>query len=362
MKLFGKKSLGDARDQEEQFVARKKSKSDKDGSPPSSRLRRVKKEQVKPWGRRERVLVLILLILTVGGSALLGISAREWKLPGIPRIKLSMPSIPFLTNEKVVLEGSSQKNVEKASQVVSAFTDKTKDLSGVYGLYVIDLNSGFSFGINEHEVFEAASLIKLPVMISMFKESETGDLNLSEKYKLKNSDKIAGAGSLYNKPAGYEISYENLIRLMGKESDNTAFKITRNLLGNVKIDENITKMGLRDTSLENNETSPEDMGELFYDLWLGNILNNENKEKLLGYLTDTNFENWLSKGLPEDVRYAHKYGREVHVVNDAGIVYSDTPFVVVVLSKGVVEGEADAIFPELSKLIYDFWLGDNTDN
>jgi len=43
----------------------------------------------------------------------------------------------------------------------------------------------------------------------------------------------------------------------------------------------------------------------------------------------------------------------VHVVNDAGIVLTDNPFVVVIMSKGVVEKEADEIFPTLSKLVFE---------
>jgi hypothetical protein len=39
-------------------------------------------------------------------------------------------------------------------------------------------------------------------------------------------------------------------------------------------------------------------------------------------------------------------------VNDAGIVYAEKPYIVVIVSKGVVAKEADSAFPELSKSIY----------
>jgi beta-lactamase class A len=357
MKLFGRRKAGDDYEGDEELKLAKKKRNNP----------RKKKEPVKPWGKKERLLILLLLILTAGGSGLLALSAREWKLPGLPRVKLSMPSIPFITSEKVVLEGESHKNIEKASSIVSEFTEKTKDLSGVYGLYMVDLNSGFSFGINDHETFQAASLIKLPVMITMYTEYENERINLEDKYTLKYSDKVAGAGSLYYKQAGYEVTYRNLVRLMGKESDNTAFNIVRNLLGDEKVNDAIVKIGMKGTSLEENETTPEDIGEFFNDLWLGNIVNEDNKEELLGYLTDTTFEAWITAGLPDDIRFAHKYSREVHVVNDAGIVYSDSlpepdgsqnrrPFVIVIMSKGVVEREADSVIPEISRSIYEIWI------
>jgi beta-lactamase class A len=345
MKLF-RRSIGEEDFEEEEEL---KSKKKKRNNP------RKKKEPPKAWGRKERLLILLLLLFTAGGSGLLALSAREWKLPGLPRVKLSMPSIPFITSEKVVLEGKNQKNTQKASEIIAEFSDKTKDFSGVYGLYIVDLNSGFSFGINEHEAFQAASLIKLPVMAAVYLEEESGGLKLDDKYTLLNTDKVSGAGSLYYKPAGYEITYKNLIRLMGKESDNTAFKITRDLLGDNKIEDTITKIGMKDTSLLENETTPEDVGEFFNDLLNGNIVNDNNKEELLRHMTDTLFEAWITAGIPDGTRFVHKYGREVHVVNDAGIVFADNPYVVVILSKGVVEREADNIFPELSRMVYDHW-------
>jgi len=108
-----------------------------------------------------------------------------------------------------------------------------------------------------------------------------------------------------------------------------------------------------DTSLTKNETTPYDIGIFFEELWRGNLLSEESKKELLESLTDTIYEDWLSAGVPESIRVAHKFGRELHVVNDAGIVYSQKPFIVVLLSKGIVEAEADAIFPELAKMVYE---------
>jgi beta-lactamase class A len=241
----------------------------------------------------------------------------------------------------------------KTDQVVDKLNEATLNLSGVYGLKVIRLNNGSSYGVNDNEIFQAASLIKLPLMAAMYIRSEIGNLDLDSKYTLKNSDKVTGAGSLYGKPAGYQITYRNLIRLMGKQSDNTAFNICRKLIGDKEIDSAALKIGMDVTNVENNETSPSDVGVFFEELWNGNIMNKENKDELLGFLTDTSFENWIPEGVPGDVRVAHKVGIETHVINDAGIVYAKSPYVVVILSKGVVEREANQAFPELSKIIYE---------
>ena len=356
MVIFRRKRQEEEKYEEEEFSTRRpKSKEFKDLKP---QYRKKRKEPPKPWGKKERLLVFFILIFTAGASGVLALSARSWKLPGLPRIKISLPSFSFFGEEKIVIEADPakrglRKEIEKSEEVVAAFKEKTKNLSGVYGLYVSDLESGFSYGVNELETYEPASLNKLPVMAAMYMEAEEGNLDLKTKHTLKASDKVGGAGSLYGKPAGYEITYRNLIRLMGKQSDNTAFNIAKNLLGDEKINEAMLKIGMKNTSLANNKTTPEDIGVFFEELWNGNVVDDRHRDELLEFLTDTVYEVWISEGIPDNVRVAHKFGRELHVVNDAGIVFAEEPFVLVIMSKGVVEREADAILPDLARIVYE---------
>lgn len=321
----------------------------------SDKRQRKKKEPPKPWTKKDRYLVFFVLLTTVLTSAVLALSAREWKLPGFPRISISSLS-PF-KNETIVFEGNREsaalKMKEKSNEIIKNFREATKDKSGVYGLYVVDLLNGYSFGINENEKFTAASLIKLPVIAGFYQLAESGGINLDDKYTLKDSDKIAGSGSLYSKSAGYQISWRNLILLMAKQSDNTAFNICRKKLGDDEVESTARKIGMSDTLLSDNFTTPRDVGTFFEELWKGNIVKDKDKEEIIAGMTDTIYEQWLAAGIPEDVRVSHKYGREVHVVNDAGIVFAKRPYVVVILTKGIVEREADEIFPRLSRIVYE---------
>ncbi|MFV1916932.1 MAG: serine hydrolase [Patescibacteria group bacterium] len=325
-----------------------------------------RKERQEPWGKKERLLVLFILVVTVGSSAVLALSSRSWKLPGLPRLKIPTFNLPFGGEETIVIEGDREliSQRETSEEIIQKFKKETEKLSGVYGLYVVDLGTGFSYGVNEKEVFEPASLNKLPVMAAMYIEEELGNLDLEAKYTLKNSDKVAGAGSLSGRPEGYELTYRNLIRLMGKQSDNTAFNVAKNLIGEEIIEQVTIRIGMKDTSLLENETTPRDIGAFFDELWQGNVINSERKNELLDYLTDTIYEEWLTKGVPDEIRVSHKYGREVHVVNDAGIIYAEKPsgpdgpmglgpFVLVILSKGAVEREAAVVIPRLARIVYE---------
>src|SRR5690606_27883723 len=108
-----------------------------------------------------------------------------------------------------------------------------------------------------------------------------------------------------------------------------------------------------------NETTPTDVGIFFERLWSGDLISQLNKEELLFYLTDTEYEDWLAAGIPENIKVAHKYGVLSDVVNDAGIIYTNEPFVMVLMSERVNQEEANGILPELSRLIYDHEISRN---
>jgi beta-lactamase class A len=329
---------------------------------PENRKRR--KELPKPWGKKERYLILAILVLTVGASAVLGLSSRAWKLPGLPRLQIPKITLPFSGEETIFIEGDKERirDREKSEEIIKIFKEKTKNLTGVYGLYIVNLESGFSYGVNEREIFETASLNKLPVMAGMFIEEESRrsggtsgpeeESFLETKYLLKDSDKVIGAGTLYARPEGYEITYRNLVRLMGKQSDNTAFAITRKILGEEKIGEVIATIGMKETSLSENKTTPSDIGTFFEELWQGNIVSKESAEELLDYLTDTAYETLIPEGIPDDVRVAHKYGAETNVLNDAGIIYTEKPSILVMMGKGVVAKDAESFIREFARIVY----------
>lgn len=328
------------------------------------------KEPIKPWTRKERFLVLTIFVVTTFISSFLAFSARSWKLPGLPEMKINGNSLfsVFWGKETIVLqkddldEKKKQRIIfieEKSRDIIANFRGETKKFSGVYGFYLIDIESGFGFGINEKEIFDGASLVKLPVMAALCVAEENGSLSFNETYVLKNSDKVSGAGVLSNKPAGFEVNYGEILTLMGKKSDNTAFVIAKTKLGKEMIEKVLANSEMKNTDIETRETTPYDVGMFFLNLWRGKLVSEEKRDMILDSLTNTDFENYLPKGLPADVRIAHKFGTLNHIINDAGVVYTKNPYIIVVMSKGVIEREANAFIPSFSKVVYEALTGVN---
>lgn len=283
--------------------------------------KRTRKEPVKPWGAKERLIVLITLLITVLTSAFLSLSARNFKLPNFPRLEISKLSFNNLFEDQVIVVGKKGNNIsqEKIENTKKLFKSATDGHSGIYAFYIYDLNGNYYYGVNYQEIMQAASLIKLPVMYLAMKEGKD----------------------------------QNLIEAMGKRSDNNAFNKMVNILGKEKINKAILDLGMINTSLEKNLTTPEEIGIFFKKLYKNELLNEKDTKELEGFMTNTAFENWLRLGIPSDIPLTHKYGRESGTVNDAGIVLSSKPFVMVIMTDGVIEREADELFPKLSKILYD---------
>lgn len=282
--------------------------------------KKARKEPVQPWGVKERMIVLIVLLLTVLTSGILALSARNFKLPSMPAIKVSNLSElnPFREQTIVIGNKGTKISQEKIENTKRLFKEATNNLSGIYAFYIYDINGDYYYGLNHKEVMQAASLIKLPVMYMAMKEGKD----------------------------------KSLVESMGKRSDNGAFTKMVSVLGKENVNKTISDLGMVKTSFSENLTTPEEVGIFFKKLHNQELLDENKTKELEGYMTNTIFEDWLRPGIPSDITLVHKYGREEHVINDAGIVMSDKPFVLVIMTDGIIESEAIDLFPKLSKLLY----------
>jgi len=336
---FGKKN----KDEEEEGGEELARKPIRDLKPENKRAR---KEPKKPWGKKERLIVLFVLLFTVTLSAILAAFAQGFTTPKISTPKVPIPGIKFeqtYTSEKR----------DCCSDLEEKFSEKTDNLFGIFSFSFIDLGSGKSYNLRGDETFQAASLIKLPTAITLYKESEAGKLDLESVHTLTDAEKMGGNGSMAGLPAGTKISYRDITKYMLSQSDNTAFNIIEIFLGDRKIQKTIDSLGMTKTSIADNTTSANDMALILRELKEGNVLSQANSKELLLYLEESKFDSWLTAGIPQGIKVQHKYGREVGVVNDAGIVYGPNPYIIVILSKDVNEAEADLVFPELSKIFYE---------
>lgn len=370
MDLFGRKkkkeeeelALLEAEEQEEEQLKldrenRKLKKKLKDLAPENSGKR---KEPIKPWGKKERLIVGGFFVATTLTAAILFLQSHDNKFPGLPQIKFNEVNFKNPFGEKVIELGQKKSVSNEDSnggEIVSKFNKDTMALSGVYGFSVIRLWDGGSFDVAGDEEFQGASMIKVPLMVYAYTLSERGELNLEDEYKLREADKVPGAGVLYGEPAGTEYSYRQLLEFMGKNSDRTAYAVMKKIVGEEGLMLFVKDIGLNNTDINTGLTTPNDMAKLFQKLYSDDLLGGDNKDELLSFLSGTDFENLIPAGIPEDVQVFHKIGQDEKVLADGGIVNSETPYVLVIMSKGITRSEALDFFPKFSKYIYEIENG-----
>ena len=71
------------------------------------------------------------------------------------------------------------------------------------------------------------------------------------------------------------------------------------------------------------------------------------------------YGDWIVKGIPDNIQIAHKYGSENEVINDAGVVFAESPYIVVILSQNIDAKEAATTIPEISRIIFDLQTKQN---
>jgi len=269
-------------------------------------------------------------------------------------LKVQIPILWQKITSPLVITGGRPKATFNPDLILANVTNLTKDLRGEYGLYVYRFDDQNEYSLRQNEIFPAASLMKLPAMICFYQEVEKGNLDPETKYNLREIDKVFGAGILQSKLSGSTYTYQQLIEYMGQYSDNTAFKVIRRVLGDEKIKQTINDLGLSQTSLADFTTTPKDIGRLFQKLYQGKIINDEHRDEMLKFLIKTAFEDWLPKGIPSDVRIAHKIGKDLGTFSDGGIIFADKPYIIVVMSKDAREIEANEVLPKISGLVWEW--------
>lgn len=321
----------------------KRKKDEKKKEPVEPIRRRKKKEEPpKPWGKLERIIVFVLLTSIPAISTIFFLNSKKTKISQTP---VEPPQVlSLITNSP---KDTKELKAELESEI--------KNLKGKYGIWVQVLDGSFTLGINENDQFEGASLFKLPMMLAYYKEVDKENLNPESTYTLKFSDAAGGSGTLANMPAGTVITYRDIIRAMGQNSDNSAFQIMGNILGfNAEL-RIIQNLSMQNTDFVNSLTTPYDMGNLFYKVTNTNIISENSKKEFISFLKKTDSENLLPAGVPSNIQVAHKYGNTNNNLNDAGIIYTTKPYILIVLSKDVDLNEAKTELPKISKLVYD-WI------
>jgi beta-lactamase class A len=248
------------------------------------------------------------------------------------------------------------------------------------GLAYVDLASGDTLFLNADTSFHAASTMKVPVMIELFRRANTGSFRMNQALLIVNRFASIVDGSLYALDSGSDseptlyhrvgerVRVDTLLRLMITRSSNLATNTLITLVGANAVTKTMRSLGAQriqvlrgvedgkafDKGL-NNTTTARDLGIILRAIEEGRAAPPSATREMLAILLAQEFNEKIPAGLPPGIRVAHKTGEITAVSHDAAIVYPPgrKPYVLVVLTRGIADGnKASKLIADISAVVY----------
>lgn len=225
-------------------------------------------------------------------------------------------------------------------------------LDGVLGVTAIDLKTGHTFSYHGDLVTTQASLIKIPVLVTLFRAIDAGTVKLDQRVAFTAKDRVGGSGTLdarlSEKPL--ELSVDELTVLMVRDSDNTATNALIKLAGKERINALMTALKLPHTQLrrimmdsaaakrdDENTSTPVEMARLVEMIYRGTAASKASCQKMIGLLKLVNAD--FRGALPAGVVSWSKPGGVPGVHTEAGVVELEgRPYVLSVMSSMLAGG------------------------
>jgi len=121
---------------------------------------------------------------------------------------------------------------------------------GRVGLAALDLQTNEEVHFHAQDTFPTASVIKLPVLITLMAQWEAGQASLDEPLMLRRADKIGGSGLLQHLTPGLIMPVRDWAFLMMNVSDNLATNVLIDHVGLDNVREWLAQNGYPDVQLK----------------------------------------------------------------------------------------------------------------
>lgn len=261
---------------------------------------------------------------------------------------------------------SKRVNLENRNDVIINFVSLRKSLeaqlaevSANKSFYFEYLPGGTSIRIGSDNELVAASLIKVPLAMNLYKAAELGRIDLNKTVTIRPADLDQNYGSLWQKGAGYQLTLREATQLMLQDSDNTAMHIIFDTVNGLlqEDEQSLNQLDVEQTLHDGRAViTAESYGSVLRSLYLSSFLNKDNSQELLQILTGSKETRRLTAYLPQGVTVAHKNGvyNAAWSESDCGIIYVPKRPYILCIMLGLPEDQSNALTAKLSKEVYDY--------
>lgn len=316
------------------------------------------------------VLILGAIVLFGAGFGLQAILPHDYtdglKIPGIElREKGSYSYVnPLLSCGEV--SSPLPREVQSMEEDIQSYIGLQKNAGKLHaaGVYYRDLNNGPWFGIDEQTEFSPGSLLRVPLLMSLYRKANTDSTILSKEVQYEGAGSSAEQEFAASDPivAGKTYTVSELAEHMITHSDNNAALLLFKILGFDTVSETYRDLGLAPPqSGKDYQITVRDYATFFRLLFNATYLPPKDSERALATLARSDFKEGLVAGVPSGTAVAHKFGErrvigtgELQQLHDCGIVYAlKHPYVLCVMTQGSDIHQLATVIAEVSRIVYE---------
>jgi len=253
---------------------------------------------------------------------------------------------------------------------------------GTFAIAFKDLSTGKELLINDTVTFHAASTMKTPVLVEVYKQAAEGKFSLSDSLIIKNEFKSIVDGSPFSldpsddsetelyKHIGEKKTISFLLYQMIIVSSNLSTNLIIELVNAKNVSATMQQLGTKDIHVLrgvedgkafakglNNTITAHGLMILFEKMAKGETVNPAASQAMIDILLDQKFNEIIPAELPAGMKVAHKTGSITGVQHDTGIIFlpNGKKYVLVLLSKNLKDEKAAIkAMANVSKQIYEF--------
>ncbi len=252
---------------------------------------------------------------------------------------------------------------------------------GVVGYSIIDIENGIRMSRRGDEKFPTASLIKVPILVTVYDLVAKKQLSLDDPLTVLKIDQVAGSGVLQYLHNGTMLTVQDAAWLMTIISDNTATNLLLDRIIIRRVWNKMDSLGLPHTRVHSKSflrnssvamdssvkyglgvTTPNEMARLFELLALGKAVNPAFDSVMLNIL-EHNEDGDLLQRYTGGARAAHKTGATDQVRAECSLFYLRNRVVACVLTREnkdirwVLDNEPQLAMARMGEAIVKAWGG-----
>jgi beta-lactamase class A len=232
-----------------------------------------------------------------------------------------------------------------------------------------DLRTGDSLLVDAHRPLHAASTMKVPVMLELFRRADAGELRLDDSVAVQNRFRSIADGSTYSlDPAddsdttpyhrvGERVAIRELIERMITRSSNLATNLLIDLADPRRIERTMAQAGAQEMHVlrgvedgpafragMNNTTSAYALMRVMEAVAGARAASADASREMVSILGRQEFTEMIPAGVPPGTRTANKTGSITGIAHDAAIVFPPgrEPYVLVVMTHGFASSDSAA--------------------